>query len=203
MLATMRTRSRQILVAAAATAVLAATQAQPIYSCGGKKSDKPFVDCPADQKELNPDGSSKRIVPRALTEAEKEIVETRKREADALESERRRQERADRDLRNRFPDEAKHSAARQEALDAVRTSIRNADLRLERLVTERKPLLDEAEFYKGKPLPEQLKRKLDSNDALVAGTKASRQRQQEELQRISDRYDEELAKLKKLWRAGP
>ena len=199
----MKTGSRRFLVAAAAMALLATAQAQRIYSCGGKKSDKPFADCPDDQKELNPDGSPKRIVPRTLTETEKEIVETRKREVEAAESERRRQERADRDLRNRFPNEAAHGAARQEALDAVRTSIRNADLRLERLVVERKPLLDEAEFYKGKQLPEKLKRQIDGNDALVAGTKASRQRQLEELQRISARYDEELARLKKLWRAGP
>ena len=203
MLATMKSGPSRFLVVAAAFAVLATAQAQRIFSCGGKKSDRPFVDCPDDQKELNPDGSPKRIVPRPLTEAEKEIFETRKRETEALESERRRNERADRDLRNRFPDETKHNAARKEALDAVRTAIRSADLRLERLVVERKPLLDEAEFYQGRPLPEKLKRAIDSNDALVEGTRASRQRQQEELQRISARYDEELTKLKKLWRAGP
>jgi hypothetical protein len=37
------------------------------------------------------------------------------------------------------------------------------------LQRERKPLLDEAEFYKGKQLPSALKAQLDANDAATAG----------------------------------
>ena len=46
-------------------------------------------------------------------------------------------------------------------------------MRLRNLDAERKPLLDEAEFYIGKPLPFALKAKLDANDAAVAAQRSA------------------------------
>jgi hypothetical protein len=100
---------------------------------------------------------------------------------------------------NRFPDRAAHDKARTAALDTVRLAIRASSLRLEALGLDRKPLLDEAEFYVGKTLPKELKSQLDANDAAFAAQRAAMQSQEAELGRINALYDAELAHLQRLW----
>jgi len=65
------------------------------------------------------------------------------------------------------------------------------------------PLLDEAEFYVGKPLPSKLKLALDANDASLEAQKSLVQNQQAEIVRINALYDAELARLRKLWAGAP
>ena len=79
----------------------------------------------------------------------KRAAEERAAQADAV--------RRDRNLLQRFPDEAAHQRSREAALDTVRIAIRASELRLRNLAAERKPLMDEAEFYIGRPLPVTLK----------------------------------------------
>jgi len=67
------------------------------------------------------------------------------------------------------------------------------------LAAERKPLLEEAEFYKNKPLPAKLRQQLDANDAAAEAQRTAIQNQQAELERINRLYDAELARLKRLW----
>lgn len=66
------------------------------------------------------------------------------------------------------------------------------------LLAERKPLLDEAEFYVGKPLPLKVKNVLDSNDAALAAQESLRQNQEAELARINKNFDDQLEKLRRL-----
>ena len=80
--------------------------------------------------------------------------------------------RRDRNLMQRFPNEAAHSKARDKALDDLRAGgqeLRGAHRAL--LTVERKKLEDEKEFYVNeqvnKPLPTKLKQKLDANDAAL------------------------------------
>ena len=175
-----------------------------IFSCvlNGKKitSDRLIADCShTEQRVLNSDGSLNRIVPRTLTADEHAAVEQRQREEEALEVARKDAVRRDRNLMQRFPTEAAHAKAREKALDDVRISIRNSELRIAELKSERKPLDDEKEFYVNKPLPTKLKLSLDSNDASLEAQKALAQNQQTELLRINALYDAELLRLKKLW----
>jgi hypothetical protein len=67
------------------------------------------------------------------------------------------------------------------------------------LTAERKPLMDEAEFYVGKPLPGKLRTQLDANDASTDAQLTLVQNQQLEIVRINKLYDSELERLKKLW----
>jgi hypothetical protein len=77
--------------------------------------------------------------------------------------------------------------------------MRISERRIKDLGVERKPLLDEAEFYKGKPLPGKLKQSLDANDAGVEAQQVLIENQKAEIVRINTRFDAELARLKKLW----
>ena len=67
------------------------------------------------------------------------------------------------------------------------------------LEAERKPLREEAEFYKGKPLPTKLKTAIDANDASMDAQRSSSANQEAELVRINKIYDAELDRLRRLW----
>lgn len=191
------------LAALSAGAALGATA--PIYSCvdaNGKKltSDRPIAECAnRDQKLLNSDGSVKKVVPPNPTADERAEAEVAERRAAAERAAQQDAIRRDRNLMMRFPNETAHRKAREAALDDVRKSMRNSEARTKLLDAERKPLLDEAEFYVDKPLPAKLKQALDANDAAVEAQRTLIQNQQAEIVRINALYDAELERLKRLW----
>jgi hypothetical protein len=179
-----------------------------IYSCSdvdGKRirSDRPIVGCVGEQVLHNNDGSLKRVIPRASTEEERAAEETRKRDAEAATRTRQTEDRADRGLLHRYPDRAHHDLDRKAALDSARAAIRGSETRIAELTRQRKPLLDEVEFYAGKPLPGKLKGALDANDAALGAQKSLIQNQQGEVVRIDKLYDEQLVRLNKLWGVKP
>ena len=179
--------------------------AAPIYTCtdtSGKKitSDRPIVEChDREQRVLNADGSVKQVVPPTPTADERAELESREREAITERSMRNEAVRRDRNLLVRFPTEAAHRKAREAALDDIRTSLKLSQNRINLLTQERKPLLDDAEFYTGKPLPTRLKQQLDANDAAAKAQQDLVQNQQAEIVRINALFDVELERLKHLW----
>ncbi|HEY5325084.1 MAG TPA: hypothetical protein VIK58_19820 [Caldimonas sp.] len=186
----------------------AAEPANPrIFQCvlaDGRKvtSDKPIAECMnvgKPQRELNKDGSEKAIVEAPPTEDEKAEREKIRRQREAERTAYEIEVRRDRDLLKRFPNEAAHGKAREKALDDVGGSVRNSEARIKLLLQERKPLLDEAEFYVGKSLPHKVRLALDANDASLEAQRSLVQNQQIEVVRINALYDAELARLRRLW----
>lgn len=198
-----------LLLVDAAPVWAAPEPAAPIYTCvdaGGKRltSDRPIIECTTrEQRVLNADGSVRRIVPPTLTADERAELETRERTAAAERVARQDAVRRDRNLLIRFPNEAAHRKAREAALDDMRKAVRTSEARVALLAAERKPLLDEAEFYVGKPLPQKLRSQLDANDATTDAQRTLVQNQQAEIVRINLLYDAELERLKKLWSGAP
>ena len=176
-----------------------------IYTCvdaQGRKltSDRPIMDCVSrEQRLLNKDGSVQRVVPPTLTAEERAEREAQQRRAELARAAQADAVRRDRNLMARFPTEAAHNKAREAALDTVRVAMKATEQRVKDLAKERKPLLDEAEFYKGRTLPARLKQQLDANDAGVAAQKQSAANQELELARINRLYDTELDRLRRLW----
>jgi hypothetical protein len=187
----------------AANVVFAAGES--IFTCSdaqGRKltSDRPIPECTArEQRVLNRDGSVQRIIPPTMTAEERAEFETREQRRAAELKAQQEAVRRDRNLLHRFPNEAAHTKAREAALDDVRKSVQISEARLKTLSTERKPLMDEAEFYTGRKMPAQLKQQLDANDAATEAQKSLVQNQQSEVERINALYDAELARLKRLW----
>ena len=200
--------------ALALTGVMA--QAQPatppptgIYTCiddNGRRltADRPIPACAGkEQQVLNRDGSIKTVLPRTLTAEERTEQEAREREAALQRSVQADAVRRDRNLTARFPNEGAHAKAREAALDTVRQAMKSTEIRLRELAAERKPLLEEAEFYKGKTLPSKLKTALDANDAAAEAQRSSAANQEAEIVRINRIYDAELERLRKLWSGTP
>ena len=203
-----------LLAGAASCGVSAQAQAQaksagpPIFTCelNGKKitSDRYIQECShREQRMLNSDGSLNRVLSPTLTAEERAAEEARQRDLEAKRVAENDAVRRDRNLMQRFPNEAAHARAREKALDDIRKSVHNSEARVTLLNVERKPLLDELEFYVGKQVPGKLKLALDSNDASLAAQKSLVQNQQTEVVRINALYDLELARLKKLWGGTP
>ena len=188
---------------------LAGSASAAIYSCvdgNGRRltSDRPIPECLArEQRLLNADGSIRRVVPPTMTVDEMAEAEAKKRQAEVDRAAQQDAIRRDRNLLVRFPNEAAHTKAREAALDDVRKGVKFSEDRLADLQRERKPLLDESEFYKGKKMPAKLKQQLDANDAAAAAQRSLVQNQKDEITRINALYDVELGRLKKLWSGTP
>ncbi len=214
-----RASARPALMLLAAVASLAgsgpglaqqtAVQAAGIYTCTDDRgrrltADRPIAECAGKpQQILNKDGSLRGVLPPTLTAEERAAHEARERAAQEARAAQQDAARRDRNLVARYPDEARHRAARESALDTVRLALKAIDLRQQQLLAERKPLRDEAEFYEGKPLPPKLKAALDANDAALEGQRGVVVTQEAEMARINRLYDDELVRLRKLWAGAP
>jgi hypothetical protein len=176
-----------------------------IYSCvddRGRRltSDRPIPECNAkEQRVLNSDGSLKTIRPPTLTAEERAEAEARERKAAEARVAQADAARRDRNLLQRFKNEAAHQRARESALDSVRVAQRMTQNRLADLIRERKPLKDEQEFYQGRNLPPRLKSQLDANDASLQAQRDAAASQEAEIERINRIYDAELERLRRLW----
>lgn len=200
----------RVLVAIAALGVIGSAMAQTvappsIYTCvdaSGKRrtADRPIYECNAiEQRVLNADGSVKRVLQPKQTLDERNDAEARERAVALARANRQDAIRRDRNLLVRYPNEAAHRKAREAGLDDLRKSLAQSNLRLKALAAERKPLIDESEFYVGRQLPIKLQLAIDSNDALVQAQNSLLQNLQVEATRINTLFDNEHERLVRLW----
>jgi Domain of unknown function (DUF4124) len=176
-----------------------------IYSCTDARgrrltSDRPIVEClDREQRVMNKDGSTRATLPPAMTANERAAVEEAQRQKQLEEAARKDIIRHDRNLMARFRDEAAHQKAREAALDNLRSALKQSERRLAELEHERQPLATEAEFYKDKPLPPKLRSRLEHIEVAAEAQRTLVVNQQAEVVRINTIYDDELARLRKLW----
>lgn len=192
--------------AGAALAQAGANQGS-IYACTDAKgrritADRPIADCvDREQRVLGNTGVELRRVSPTLTEQERSTIDARRRQ-DQAEQARVREERSrDRAMLLRYPNQASHDAARNEALSQVSDVNAVAQLRLSELKQRRTKLNTELEFYQNDPAkaPANLRRQLkDNSDSQEEQLRFIKQ-QDEEQQRINQRFDAELQQLRRLW----
>lgn len=196
------------LCAAALWGVAAQARAQSgIYTCvdaQGRRitADRPIASCmDREQRELSPSGSLKRVVPPVPTANELAAQEARRKaeaEQQSRQLEERRKERA---LIARYPNEAAHQRERAKALEQVDAVDAAIAKRIQDLGRQRQGIDEEMAFYAKDPsrAPAWLRHKLRDNDQQTAAQAEAQTRQQQERQRVHERFDAELAQLKRLW----
>jgi hypothetical protein len=176
-----------------------------IYTCvddSGKviTRDRYIAECRhKEQRILNRDGSVRAVVPPTLTPEEDAQREAAARAAREAEAARVDAVKYDQLLLRRFPDETAHQRLRENALVASKSAVEAAQARLRDLAAERKRLLEEAEFYRGRAVPLQLKQQLDANEAQAEAQRNAIRNAQAEQRRINTNFDLELIRLRKLW----
>lgn len=184
-----------------------AAMAQSIYTCvdgRGRKitSDRPIAECTdRTQQEITPNGTVKRVIGPTLTAQERAVQDEKDKaaaEARALEAEEKRRDRA---LLLRYPSRQVHDKERSLALAQVDEVIKASAKRTQELAEQRNAINVEMEFYKKDPskAPPPLKRRLEENESSVAVQKRFVADQDMEKQRVNQRFDEELVKLRQLW----
>lgn len=186
-------------------AVAQAKEGSAIYTCVAASGrtitrDRPIAEClDREQRVLNSDGSLRTTLQPSLTSDERAAHEEAERRKAQERANKQEAIRRDRNLLARFPNEAAHTKARNAALNAARGGIQTSEQRLADLQKERKPLLDEAEFYKGRTQPGKLRAQIESIDVSIEAQRTLIVNQQVEVERVTALFDAELARLKKLW----
>ena len=206
---------KELYVVAAVVAVLGtagtghAQQSAPkaVYSCvdaNGRRltADRPIAEClDREQRELGPSGTVRRQIGPSLSEQERAAQEVQRRkeaEARVRALEERRRERA---LTARYPDKPTHDVERAAAIQLVDDVTAIAEKRLAELAQKRKAFDVEMEFYKKDPAkaPLSLRRKIAENEESIAEQQRFIAGQDQEKRRVHQRFDVELAQLRKLW----
>jgi hypothetical protein len=178
-----------------------------LYNCtaNGKTftADRPPPECAnSDIRELNRDGSVRRVIPRPLTieEQRARALEAKKKyeEEERLLAQRRR----DRALLEAYANETEIDAARKKSLEGAEQIVRRSQERARSLAEDRKRLDDEAEFYKKRDQPDSLKRAYALNAQAVSAEERIVVEARGEVARVNERFDAEKARFRELVAQG-
>ena len=180
-----------------------------IYTCidrNGRKltADRPIPEClDREQRELGPTGIVRRQIGPSLTEQERAAAEVQRRKEDEERSRQVEERRRERVLTARYPDKAAHDVERAAAIAMVDDVTATAEKRIAELREQRKAFDSEMEFYKKDPskAPMSLRRKIAENEESIAEQQRFIAGQDQEKRRVHQRFDVELAQLRKLWEA--
>jgi len=209
-------RSVPLAVAAARAALLAfallgagSSALASTFVCTTKSgrtitADQPPYECYDVQiRELNPDGSTKRIIePPPSPEQRRQQELQAQREQERLEIEKKGRQR-DKSLIETYVSEDQIISERDHAVANLQLIIDQAGQRLEEYRQERIKLDNEAEFYVRRKLPPQLKRAIEVNEDLQRKEQKIIEDQTVERQRITKNYDDKRQRYHELMeRAG-
>lgn len=199
-----------LLVCALAGDALAqpASSSAGIYTCIDNKgrritSDRPIMEClDREQRELGRTGVTKRVVPPSYTADERNKLEAQRKAEGEVQARIAEEKRRDRALLIRYPNQPVHDKERADALAQIDAVVTAEVRRQQLLAQQRQDIGVELEFYQGdlNKAPSWLKRKLEDNERQVQIQKRFLDDQAQEKKRISARFDEELTKLRELWR---
>jgi hypothetical protein len=184
-------------------------QINGIYTCtdaNGRKlrSDRPIPQCmDREQTVLNPSGTVKARVGPNLTAQERADVEARRKADEEARAQAQEEKRRERALLMRYPTREVHDQERFKALAQIDDVVDAARKRIEALQLERKKNAAELEFYQSdiNKAPPALRRQIEHVRQSMESQERFIQAQQSERLRIHARFDEELVRLRDLWRA--
>lgn len=153
-------------------------------------------------EQLSPQGTVVKRNEAALTPeqiAAKEAERKRKIEEDLAAKEEKRKNLA---LLNTYPSERDIDEARVRALKANEDSIKEAERKLADAEKRKQSLAAEAEFYKKRPMPAQLKQDIQTNEVEIRSQAELLDKKKKESDAINARYDEDLRRYRGLAKAG-
>ncbi len=199
-------RSRRVVLVALALLPIGAWA--QLYVCttpGGRTltGDMPPPECQnVVIRELNHDGSVKRVIEPPLTPDQKRKREQEEKDRHQREMLAQEQLRKDRALLETYASEDEIEASRDRTLASRQALIDRANQQLREFKMDRKRLDDETEFYAKRQLPDKLKRAIEVNSALQAQQLKAIDDIRLDMQRINERYDAELRRFRELVMRG-
>ncbi len=165
--------------------------------------DSPPPECRnRDVRELNPDGSLRRIIPAPLTSEQRKKRDEEEKISRLEEEKERAQVQKDRSLLETYGSVEEIDAARERTVQGRQELINRANLRITQYQRERKRLDNEAEFYAKRTLPPELQQAYEANDALTKQQEKTRADAEQEIERIKVRFAAERKRYVELEEAA-
>ena len=187
-----------VFVLAGLTVTGATLHAQTrIYTCkdaNGKTitSDRPLPECQGREgRVLSGQGATVKKIEAPLTpeqQAARDVEDQKKRQEDEL---RREQARRDKALLNTYAGIDDIESKRQRALSQVEREARESERRISLLERQAGENRSEADFYKKKAMPSDLKRRLDENEAALKAEKSLFGQKKDEVAQVNVKFDED------------
>jgi len=199
-------RSLMLLLCAAALAGPAAAQKLYKYTDANGKvvyTDKmPASAAGKPNEQLNNQGTVTKRNEGALTPeqlAAQEAERKRKLDEDMAAKEEKRKNMA---LLNTYSSEQDIAEARARALKANAEAVDEAQRKVADAQKRQQELAAEAEFFKKKPMPAQLKQDIQVNDAAIVSHTELLDKKKKEIDTINAKYDEDLRRYRALVKSG-
>lgn len=188
----------------------AAAWAQPtrIYTCKDDKgktitSDRPLQECQdREQRILGKDGTTIQKIDAPLTADQKAARAAEEKKKKAEDDRRREQLRKDKALVNTYENVDDLESKRQRSLQQVEREARESEKRMGLLQKQAADNNAEAEFYKKKAMPADLKRRMDENEAALRAEKLLLASKRDEVSQVNLKFDEEKKRYIELTGSG-
>ena len=149
-------------------------------------------------REMNPDGSLKRIIPPPrTTEQRKAGEEDHRRKLECLQQNEARKQ-GDEMLLKRYPMEDDLIVARDRALANEKARIEQKNQRLKELERTRAHLEDEKASYKGRQMPDAMRAAFEANDSGMASTEHQIELINSGMRQIAEKFDTDLKRYREL-----
>lgn len=168
-----------------------------IYTCkdaSGKTitSDRPLPECQGREgRVLSGQGTTVKRIEAPLTPEQIAAREAAEQKKHAEEERRREQLRKDKALLNTYASLDDIESKRQRALSQVEREAREAERRISLLERQASENRSEADFYKKKAIPSDLKRRLDENEAALKAEKNLFGQKKDEVAQVNVKFDED------------
>jgi len=201
----------RLSVAVAVGLVCAASWAQTagkIYTCKDEKgrtitSDRPLQECVGREgRVLGKDGTTIQRIdapPTAEQLAAREAEAAKKKQED---DRRREQLRKDKALLNTYENVDDIESKRQRALQQVEREARESEKRMGILQKQGADNAAEAEFYKKKAMPADLRRRIDENEAALRAEKLLFASKRDEVSQVNLKFDDDKKRYLELTSGG-
>lgn len=181
--------------------------AQKIYTCVDKNgrritSDRPILECiDREQRQLSGSGTVQRVIPPSPTLEEKAQAEAARKAAERARQREAEEVQRDRALVLRYPNQTAHDRARANALEQVDLVIGGLSEREKSLALRVQDLDQQLAAFSAQPnsAPSLLRRQRLDAEAELAQQRRLLQQQRAERDRINTKFNDELARLTKLW----
>lgn len=205
----MRPRLLPVLMVITSAWLAGPAWAQKIYTCVDKNgrritSDRPILECiDREQRQLSGSGTVQRVIPPSPTLEEKAQAEAARKAAERARQREAEEVQRDRALVLRYPNQTAHDRARANALEQVDLVIGGLSEREKSLALRVQDLDQQLAAFSAQPnsAPSLLRRQRLDAEAELAQQRRLLQQQRAERDRINTKFNDELARLTKLWQS--
>lgn len=192
-----------LLLLAAAQGALSQSAAR-IYTCkdsSGKTitSDRPLPECQGREgRVLSKTGTTVETIQAPLTDEQKAARDAEDEKKKETVAQRAEQLRRDKALLSTYQNIDDLESKRQRALLQVEREMRESEKRMTTLAKAEQENKQELEFYKRKPMPAELRRRVDENEGALRAEKLLLASKKEEIVQVNQKFDDDKQRYTEL-----